>query len=130
MEINLTKENLKNVLEAYYQKEGRAVNVSIEAKKSLVGYGLCETMACVTTITLKEEITLMGVKNISETTLSREELTRIISDILESEGYTLEGLSYNEGLETKGYLRDEYQEAYFKGVRLKVSKNKSLVRKL
>ena len=87
-------------------------------------------MACVTTINIKEEINLLGVKNISKTTLSKESVTQIISELLESEGYSLEGLCYDEGLETRGCYMDEYQEAYFKGLRLTVSKNRSLTKKM
>ena len=123
MEIKIARDSLKSIIETYYREmEGRNVKVTISAEGSYVGYGVCESLACVTTIKLKEEIVLIGVKSIFETTLSKDNLTEIMSELLESEGFILESLSYDEGMETKGYLRDEYQEAYFKGLNLNVSK--------
>ena len=59
MEINYTKEDLKNIIKAYYQqKEKKNIDVSIIIRKELIGfYG---TLSSITTITISYDTTLLG----------------------------------------------------------------------
>lgn len=126
MEITYTKKDLKEMIEKYYyENSGRKVSVSIEAKKEVVG--LWESVECITTISISEEVTLMGMKTTVKETMSKEELTRIFNELLEKEGYSLESLEYESGIknETVGYFMNEttVKKAYFNGIRLNISKN-------
>lgn len=132
MEIKYSQEDLKSLIKSYYlEKEGREVEVIIEVKKELVGF--YSSMTGVTTVSLCEEITMLGKKVIGREEIKKDKISSILSELLESAGYTLDGITFDEGVNTvwKGSYMNEYQdyEPYFKGVRLNVSKN-SLVKKM
>lgn len=131
MEIIYTKEDLKGLIKNYYSEaQGRSVDVSINVKSELVGY--YEDLACISAIKISEHVNILGKSTIISQVITKEEVIRIISELLESEGYSLETLEYLDGIKTewKGYGLGEYQEKkpYFKGVKLVVSKNNSLKR--
>ena len=71
---------------------------------------------------------LISLENISD------QIINIFRELLETEGYTLEDLEYTKGIETRtvGYYMNEHQEqtAYFKGIKIRVSKEKTLSKKL
>ena len=126
MEINYTKEDLKNIIKAYYQqKEKKNIDVSIIIRKELIGfYG---TLSSITTITISYDTKVSEIIN-------KDQIINIFRELLETEGYTLEDLEYTKGIETRtvGYYMNEHQEqtAYFKGIKIRVSKEKTLSKKL
>ena len=128
MEINYTKEDLKNIIKAYYQqKEKKNIDVSIIIRKELIGfYG---TLSSITTITISYDTNT----KVSEI-INKDQIINIFRELLETEGYTLEDLEYTKGIETRtvGYYMNEHQEqtAYFKGIKIRVSKEKTLSKKL
>lgn len=132
MEISYTKEDIKSIIKSYYLQKRENIDVNIVAKKELTG--LYETLSCVTTITLTKNTTILGRTTTTTETLSKEELINIFSELLSSEGYTLENLEYNDGINTKtvGYYMDEHTEynAYFKGIKITASKVNTLKRKV
>ncbi len=133
MEITYSKEDLKNIIKSYYlQKEQKNVDVSIITRKELLDfYG---TLSSITTITITQNVTLLGRDTKVSEVVSKDKIINIFSELLESEGYTLESLKYDEGIETQtvGYFMNEHQEqtAYFKGIKIKASKVNSLSKKI
>ena len=133
MEITYSKEDLKNIIKSYYlQKEQKNVDVSILTRKELLGfYG---TLSSITTITITQNVTLLGRDTKVSEVVSKDKIINIFSELLESEGYTLESLKYDEGIETQtvGYFMNEHQEqtAYFKGIKIKANKVNSLSKKI
>lgn len=133
MEITYSKEDLKNIIKSYYlQKEQKNVDVSILTRKELLGfYG---TLSSITTITIIQNVTLLGRDTKVSEVVSKDKIINIFSELLESEGYTLESLKYDEGIETQtvGYFMNEHQEqtAYFKGIKIKANKVNSLSKKI
>lgn len=129
MEITYTKEDVKILIEKYYQEtESRNVEVEIITKKELTG--LYETTTCVNTIKIKERTTLLGRPTTIEQTINKDDIKNIFSEILKDTDFTLESLEYNEGIrqECVGYYMNEHMEyrPYFDGITLKVSKNNLL----
>ena len=133
MEITYSKEDLKNIIKSYYlQKEQKNVDVSILTRKELLGfYG---TLSSITTITITQNVTLLGRDTKVSEVVSKDKIINIFSELLESEGYTLESLKYDGGIETQtvGYFMNEHQEqtAYFKGIKIKANKVNSLSKKI
>lgn len=133
MEMTYSKEDLKNIIKSYYlQKEQKNVDVSILTRKELLGfYG---TLSSITTITITQNVTLLGRDTKVSEVVSKDKIINIFSELLESEGYTLESLKYDEGIETQtvGYFMNEHQEqtAYFKGIKIKANKVNSLSKKI
>lgn len=126
MEIKYSKNDLKDLIKKYYlEMEGQDVEVSITSKNELVGfYG---TNTCVTTIKVKESVTILGKTTITEVVISKDDLYNMFSVMLESEGYSLSDLEYDSGIKEKcvGCYMNEHMESkpYFNGVILSVRKN-------
>lgn len=126
MEIIYSKNDLKDLIKKYYlEMEGRDVKVSITSKSELVGfYG---TNTCVTTIKVKESVTILGKTTTTEKVISKDELFNMFNIMLENEGYILSDLEYNSGIreECVGYYMNEHIESkpYFNGIILNVRKN-------
>lgn len=133
MEINYTKEDLKNIIKAYYQQQSQKnIDVNIITRKELIGF--YETLSNITTITISYDTTLLGRNTKVSETINKEQIINIFKELLETEGYRLEDLEFDEGIATKtvGYFMNEHQEqtAYFKGIKIRVSKEKTLSKKL
>lgn len=133
MEINYTKEDLKNIIKAYYQQQSQKnIDVNIITRKELIGF--YETLSNITTITISYDTTLLGRNTKVSETINKEQIINIFKELLETEGYRLEDLEFDEGIATKtvGYFMNEHQEqtAYFKGIKIKASKEKTLSKKL
>ncbi|MCI8331073.1 MAG: hypothetical protein HFE04_03110 [Bacilli bacterium] len=84
--------------------------------------------------------------------INKEQIINIFKELLETEGYRLEDLEFDEGISTRtvgyrledlefdegistrtvGYFMNKHQEqtAYFKGIKIKASKEKTLSKKL
>ena len=121
IKLEFNKSEIINLVELYYRKEeGREVKVSINSRKECVGR--YEEDGCVTTISVKEEFDILGMKKNFVTTISQDELKDIFNLLLEKEGYEIVSLMYNDGLHTEwsGYGMYEYQtkKAYFNGITL------------
>lgn len=131
MEFTYSKNDLKSLISNYYlEKEGRRVEVDIEVKKELVGY--YANLSVITTISIREEVTVLGKKTKAREEISKDKVSSILAELLEETGYSLDNVIFDEGINTewRGYGMNEYQEnlPYFNGVKLSVSKN-SLVKK-
>lgn len=123
--IKISKENLQNILNEYFSSEN--ATVTIKTKKELVGY--YETYKCVTTITVKRKIDILGSENTITETIAENKFFTILSEILEEKGLELKSLNLLNSIESRsvGYLMDERIEKYpvFGGVELVVQQTKA-----
>lgn len=123
--IKISKENLQNILNEYFSSEN--ATVTIKTKKELVGY--YETYKCVTTITVKRKIDILGSENTITETIAENKLFTILSEILEEKGLELKSLNLLNSIESRSvcYLMDERIEKYpvFGGVELVVQQTKA-----
>lgn len=132
MQIKYSKKELIELIEKYYlEKEGRDVKVSITSNSQPTG--IFETNSCVTIIKVKEEIVLLGKKVQVSETLDKNTISNIIGEMLESIGYNLESLEFDQGIrqECVGCFMNEHTEykPYFNGIELRVCKNNLVKRK-
>ncbi len=81
MEINYTKEDLKNIIKAYYQqKEKKNIDVSIIIRKELIGfYG---TLSSITTITISYDTTLLGRNTKVSEIINKDQIINIFRELL------------------------------------------------
>ena len=117
--IEFNREEIINLIERYYLKEeARKVRVSIESQKERVWR--YEDECCVTTVYVKEEFDILGLKKEIVTTLNCDELEEIFNILLVDEGYKVFLLEYDDGLSSEyyGFGTDEYQvrNPYFNGI--------------
>ena len=132
MKLRIDKEMIISILEKYYKEQldidGK---VSINPKKELHGFGLCETEQCVLDITLLSKIKLLGKEIVSKISISEEEVMNAMKYVLEEEGYIFKSMTIDKGIDrvSVGYYTDEHTEmrAYFKGIDVEInSKTKKL----
>lgn len=131
MELNFSKEELQELIKKYYlESEGRNIDVSFEVNLDDGNY--FRDLACVTTIKISEEVLILGKSKVVTQLITKRDISDIIGNLLENEGYHLDRLDYLDGInrEYRGYGMNEYQEKtpYFNGVKLTVSKVKTLER--
>lgn len=127
MEMKISKEDTKRFIEYYYQKnENRDVKVKIKCEKCQIGYGLSEHEGCYTTITIEEEVDVLGSKIKTTEKVSDKNLLAIFQTILEEKGYEVKKADLDSGLDStwEGYGINEYQvkRPYCNGVILEVDK--------
>ena len=117
----LSKEEIINIVEQYYLKEeGKKVKASINSKKECIG--IHEEDGCVTTISIKEEFNILGMRKEIVTIIRQDELKNILNILLKNEGYEVINLQYNDGIHSEwvGYGMNEHEikRAYFNGITL------------
>ncbi len=130
MKIKYEPNEINKMLEEYYrQYERRNVKSNISFKKGYVSDGKGGSKEdTIVSITLTEEVTLLGMKNTAIEEVSEERLTEIFTTLLEKTGYDLDSLQYIKGLDTNfvGYGMGEQliSKPYFCGVSLDISHHK------
>lgn len=99
MELKISKKDTVKLIEDYYKKtEGRIVKASISSSKVSRGYGRDEYDDVSSSLTISEEVPIMGLIAKSNTTISDLELKNIFNNILEENGYEVEKFSFDSGL--------------------------------
>lgn len=131
--INITKQELSKLVQAYYKKlENREVLVTIASKKECVG--LYEDESCVTTISVKEKIKFLGLEKEIVEVISIKKVEEYLRALLAQEGMDLIGVTLNDGLsshcEGYGLAEHDVYRPYCNGATLEFSsKNLLLERK-
>jgi hypothetical protein len=97
-------------------------NKPIKVKEShSIGYfGYHEERQAEIKIYYEETIDILGHQAVKTVELSKEDLKQILDDLLKEKGYYVQKISYQSGIHTTGYYRDEHEEAYFSGVELQL----------
>lgn len=127
MKIEYEPKEINRMLEEYYrQYERRNVKSNISFKKGYVGDGKGGSVEdTIVSITLTEEVTLLGIKNTAVEEVSKERLTEIFTTLLDKVGYDLDSLQYIKGLDSNfvGYGMGEQliKKPYFSGISLDIS---------
>lgn len=117
MRISITKEQVEDILQNYYQTyEHEDVTIQSKAIQSCVG--LYETPCVVVKINAITKINLLGEVVENEEELSENQLRDIFQTILEEQGYSIEDISYDAGMDTDD--RFQSKSAYFKGININV----------
>lgn len=130
MKIRLNNEEVKLLIEKYYEKKNERVSVTLKSSIRSVGY--YEDKEAYGEVVLTKTIEVLGNKIQEEETLSKDELLGIFNEILSSEGYNVTGLTYDVGINQGGsYIwESNTPSAYFGGINLEGAKVKNVERKL
>ena len=75
----------------------------------------------------EEQIEILGHTATKTTTLSKEEVREILTELMDNNNYSIESLNYDADIQLKGYY--EYEEAVFKGVTLQLKEQQKKLRK-
>ena len=115
MNLKFTKEQVEKIISAYYKvHEGK--DVTVESKVTRGDEGRYEIPCTNVKILVTSKIELLGESIIGEVELNKSEVTDILKLVLSEQGFEVESISYNAGIDT-GY-RDE--ESYFHGINVEV----------
>lgn len=125
MIIKLNIEKVRNLIHNYYKDiygiEGKVV---IKASKEYVGYGMMEHKDCLLNITFKGKTIILGEETSISIVISDDELENIIHYYLEQDGYSVNNIEIDKGLEykTEGYGMGEHTESYpyFRGIEVNI----------
>lgn len=130
MKIRLNNEEVKLLIEKYYEKKNERVSVTLKSSIRSVGY--YEDKEAYGEVVLNKTIEVLGNKIQEEETLSKDEVLGIFNEILSSEGYNVTGLTYDVGINQGGsYIwESNTPSAYFGGINLEGAKVKNVERKL
>ncbi len=131
IKMDIDKENLLIILSDYFsEKLGRNVNVdcNVTIKHVSYGYDDCEAVPDIVFF-IKEVISNGKVTATTTTYLDQNDLEEAIKDYVSSSDYEFESFKYKGGVRLAGYFRDEYEEAYFEGLDVKL-KEKAMQRRL
>ena len=126
LKIN-TKEFLGMLSNYFTLKLEKPIQVK---EKHNIGYeGIYEDRVVNVEIYYEEQIEILGHTATKTTTLDKDEIKAILNELIDNENYTITSFNYNTNIETKGYCRDEYEEAVFKGVTINVKEKQKQLRK-
>ena len=124
--------NLLIILSDYFSKKlNRTVKVNCDVKVKYVSYGMYDDTEAVPDIEffIKEVSNNGKVVTTTTTYLDQSDLEEAVSDYVTSLGYEYDSFKYVGGVRLAGYFRDEYEEAHFEGLEVKL-KEKSMQRVL
>ena len=126
METKLDKKRIKKLIDQYYKEiYGIEGNTKISVSEDYVGYGMGEKKDCVVEITYHSKINILEEETNIKIELTEEQLKSIISYFLQKDGYTLNSIYLDKGLEpkTEGYGYGEHTEyrPYFKGINIRIN---------
>lgn len=128
MEVHISKEAIKSILENHYKKqEDFDGKVTFQHYVGHVGYGTHIHDGVIVTTKITGTIDLLGEKVEVTKNIPEIELTELISAALEEQGYQTETVKLDTKLETNshgyGQTEQEAQSTSFHGVIAKVQKN-------
>ena len=133
MELNV--EEFLQMLNNYYSKK---LNKEVKftenhsVKHQSYGYGIYDeyTEAVVDLkVSFVEESLVNGIKTKITTVLDQSDIEEAIRDFVSNTEYEFVSYKYLGGFRMAGYFRDEYEEAYFEGIKVNL-KEKGMKRKL
>ena len=113
IKMDIDKENLLIILSDYFSEK---LGDDCEAVPDIVFF-------------IKEVISNGKVTATTTTYLDQNDLEEAIKDYVSSSDYEFESFKYKGGVRLAGYFRDEYEEAYFEGLDVKL-KEKAMQRRL
>ena len=121
MNIKLSKEKVRNLINQYYREVyGIEGKTSIQVSKDYVGYGMGEHKDCVVNIKYKGKTKILGEESPITINVFDNDLETIIKYYLEQDGYSVTNIMIDKGLDykTEGYGMGEHTEAYpyFRGI--------------
>lgn len=130
MKIKLNSEEVKSLIEKYYEKKNERVSVTL--KSSIRSEGYYENKVGYGEIVLTKTFEVLGKKIREEETLSKDEVLGIFNEILASEGYSITSLTYDVGINQGGsYIwESNTPSAYFGGINLEGTRVKSVEKNL
>lgn len=121
MKISITKEQLESILTNYYKTyEERDVIVVAKAIQGCTGY--YEEPCTIVKISAITQMNILGEKVVSEEEISDAQLRNILQTLLEEQGYSVEGGSYDAGIDVDD--RFQHKAAYFHGIVIEVQQKK------
>lgn len=114
MEMKFEEKQIITLIEKYYKSvELENVSVEIKAAKQLEGYGTAEHYTAKTTIKVKGEKEIDGLKIKYEKILTKKDLEEIFGHILAKNNYKLISIEIISSLKNN-------EEAQFNGLKIKV----------
>lgn len=126
--LEITTQELLGMLSNYFTlKLEKPINVKESHSISYEGY--YEDKVSKVEIFYEETIEILGHTATKTTTLSKDEIKSILNELIDNEKYTIDSLYYNASIETKGYYRDEYEQAVFNGITLNIKEKQKTLRK-
>lgn len=115
MNLKFTETQTKKIIKAYYKmSEGKEVEIRPIVSRGCEG--LYETPCTNVKILVTSKIELLGESIIGEVELNKSEVTDILKLVLSEQGFEVESISYNAGIDT-GYRGEE---SYFHGINVEV----------
>lgn len=128
MEVVFTKDETLKLIEEYYSRlEERTVKASATAKRGYTGWQ--DEEACVTTITIAENIEIVGMQKEVKETITEDQLTTLLRALFDLYEFNLTSITLDDGLSSRwegyGYNEHEVKSAYFKGIKVNVNKKKN-----
>lgn len=128
MEITIKKKEACDLIEKYY-RENKNIEAKVTIGVSREPVGIYETIECVTRVTVRKNIELLGTNGTSKEYLTEEMVLGIFRELLTGAGYDVISLSYASGINnvSVGYGMGEHTEyrPYFNGITLNVKENKN-----
>ncbi len=130
MKTRLNQEEIKSLIEKYYEGKNEQVEVNLRASISYVG--LYEDKTVNANIIIKRKFDLLGMDKEFEENISKDEVLGILNETLKDKGYQVTSLSYDTGISQGGsYIWEGNQStAYFRGINLEVEKVNNVQKKL
>lgn len=130
MKITLDKNEIKSLMEKYYEIKNEIVEVELGASISYEGF--YEDKTAKTKIIVKKKINIMGMEKSIEDELSKDEVLGIFNEMLKDDGLNVKSVRYNAGINQGGsYIWESNGcSAYFSGMDLEVEKVNNVQRKL
>ena len=127
MEMTIKKEQVERILTDYYRtKEDVNGTVKMKTKKELLGYYTCEQTTATTTIELSWTTILLGNTIVVRRVIPFEEYEGIFKDLLGEQGYEVERLWIDNGINTEwtgwGPMEHKEDKVYCNGIKIEAKK--------
>lgn len=127
MEMTISKAQAEKILTTYYKtKEDVDGKVEMKTKKEQVGYYTYEHMSAVTTFELSGTTNLLGTEILVKRVIPFEEYEGIFKDILAEQGYEINKLWIDNGINTEwtgwGPTEHREQKTYCNGIKIEAKR--------
>ena len=122
LSLEIGRKELLDLLKKYYtEKLKRDVVVKENHKLTTASY--YEEQRVVVDMYYESIINIGGFKATARKDISVEEIKDILSEILLNDGYEVSSIELNTGTRLQGCCMDEYEEPYFKGIKVNIKSN-------
>ena len=120
-------EQVKQFVQKYYQEiENKQVKAQIRNYKGYVGYGMSESIGCITEIKIKGFMNLLGEQIPFEERISETKLLEIFQELFKRQNIEVKNLYIDSGITSTyvGYGKGEHKETkvYCNGIKLYLSR--------